>query len=126
MLGLAPGQISLAVALATIAPGASLELAAASAISSPQRLMGCWGQTSPYRAIQIPADKNEWGTRTWCFRRRGLLETFNMACGRTSGLDGWDGQSHCRWRWSRLELEDCRCAFRCRLTQVMNSCLREF
>jgi hypothetical protein len=83
-----------------------IDFAAAGTASPRHRVLGCWKQTSPYPATEIPADKNEWGERTWCFRPRGLLETWDMACGRGGGCDGWDGLWHYRWRGPNLELEN--------------------
>jgi hypothetical protein len=83
-----------------------IDFATAGTTSLQGHLLGCWKQTSPYPAKEIPADKTEWGTRTWCFRPRGVLETSSMACGRSGGCDGWDKEWHYRWRGANLELED--------------------
>jgi hypothetical protein len=98
--------ISFGVTLAAIATVAAPESAGAGAVSSHRRLAGCWSQTSPYPAREIPADKSEWGSRTWCFRPRGLLETWNIACGKSSGCDGWDGRFRYRVHGAELELQD--------------------
>jgi hypothetical protein len=70
-------------------------------------LIGCWTQTSPYRIEDTPAGK-EWGERTWCFRRNGVLSTWNFACAGPAhnSCDGWDGQFAYRRRGLVLELQD--------------------
>jgi hypothetical protein len=66
-------------------------------------LLGCWKQTSPFSAKDIPPGK-EWGERTWCFRDGGRLDTWNIACG--AGCDGWDGQFAYRYHGLMVELQD--------------------
>lgn len=83
----------------------------AEAASQPHKLLGCWTQTSPYSRDQIPEDKSEWGSRIWCFRARGIIETINTACGKgrdgkKGACDGWDGEYHYRWRGPKVELEN--------------------
>jgi hypothetical protein len=84
----------------------AIDLATAGAASPRRQLLGCWSQTSPFPARAIPPDRTEWGSRTWCFRPRGRLESWNMACGRDGGCDGWDRRWRYRWRGARLELLD--------------------
>jgi hypothetical protein len=98
--------ISLGVTLAAMVSIAASESASASMGSPQRRLAGCWSQTSPYPARQIPPGKSEWGSRTWCFRPRGLLETWNMTCGKSGSCDGWDGRFHYRSRGAEIELRD--------------------
>jgi hypothetical protein len=117
---------SLAIAFAAIVFGVPVETTAAGRISSPQRLVGCWSQISPYPAREIPADRREWGSRTWCFRPRGLLETFNMACGKNGGCDGWDGRWHYRWRGAKVEIEDFDYDVKGGRTQIQRRCLPVF
>jgi hypothetical protein len=98
--------VALSVTLAAMASMAAVETTAAGTPSTQRRLTGCWSQTSPYSAREIPADRNEWGSRTWCFRPHGVLETWHTACDRGGGCDGWDGQFRYTVRRDRLELHD--------------------
>jgi hypothetical protein len=62
-------------------------------------LLGCWKRTSPYPRDQIPPDKREWGTTTWCFEKEG------RACGRSRDCDGWAEEREYRWREDLLEID---------------------
>jgi hypothetical protein len=87
---------------------ASLWFQNANAQGEPQDelLLGCWESKSPYERDQIPADKHEWGTTTWCFEKDGAINIRTFACGRTGGCDGWEEERGYRWRGSAIEILD--------------------
>lgn len=68
-------------------------------------LLGCWKRTSPYPRDQIPPDKREWGTTTWCFEKEGRINTTTFACGRSGNCDGWEEEREYRWRENLLEID---------------------
>ncbi|MCP3464024.1 MULTISPECIES: hypothetical protein [unclassified Bradyrhizobium] len=67
-------------------------------------ISGCWTQTSPWPRAQTPPGK-EWGTRTWCFKRHGVMERFHTACDR-GGCDGWQQDGRYHWRRPIISFSD--------------------
>jgi hypothetical protein len=67
-------------------------------------LLGCWTRTSPFARNDIPPDQREWVDATWCFDKKGRINTRTMACGRRSSCDGWEGEREYRWRKNRFEI----------------------
>ncbi|UFZ03690.1 hypothetical protein LQG66_31500 [Bradyrhizobium ontarionense] len=67
-------------------------------------LWGCWEQTS-HAPLVMPSSGEEWGSRTWCFARKGKLISRTVACG-SSGCDGWDNERSYRWRPPTLSFSE--------------------
>jgi len=55
---------------------------------------------------EFPQDENGQGSRSWCFKKHGKLETYFMRCGKYKNCDGGDGGWHYRWRKGKLEFND--------------------
>ena len=84
--------------------GASLAVSAAAATATRDPLRGCREQASHAPLVKRQRGE-EWSSRSWCFRKRGRMESINVACG-PGVCGGWDGAWRYRWRRPMLWVAD--------------------